>query len=92
MFSRRKRAFGLDYSLHTSFFEVKTDCAGGEGLINDIGEGFGDLDSIFCPSSEDETDSIMDVGGGKHFWTTTSGLLKVRICYNTSKRAVQRRK
>jgi hypothetical protein len=59
--------FSLDYSLHTSFFKMKTDCARGEGLINNVSEGFGDLDSIFCPLSKDETDSIMDIRGEKLF-------------------------
>ena len=52
--------------------------AGGERLIDDIGEGFGDLDSIFCPLSGDEMDGMADIGGGKLLWTTTSGLLKPR--------------
>ena len=65
MSGREKRAFGLDHSLHTSFFVVKTNCAGGERLIDDVGEGFGNLDSIFCPSSGDEADGTMDIGGGK---------------------------
>ena len=53
--------FGLDHSLHTSFFEVKTNGAGEEGFINDAGEGFGDLDIIFCPLSGDEMDGIVDI-------------------------------
>ena len=52
-------------SLHTSFVEVKMNGAEGEGFIDDAGEGFGDLDSIFCPLSGDEMDGMMDVGGGK---------------------------
>ena len=62
---REKGAFGLDHSLHTSFVEVKMNGAEGEGFIDDAGEGFGDLDSIFCPLSGDEMDGMMDVGGGK---------------------------
>ena len=65
MFGREKRAFGLDHSLHASFFEVKTSDAGGERLIDDIEEGFGDLDSIFCPLSGDEMDGMTDIGGEK---------------------------
>ena len=61
MSSREERAFGLDHSLHTSFFEVKTNGAGGEGFINDAGEGFGDLDIIFCPLSGDEMDGMVDI-------------------------------
>ena len=81
MSGREKRVFGLDHSLHTSFFEVKTNGArrgSGEGFIDDAGEGFGDLDSIFCPLSGDEMDGIMNIGGGKILWMTTSGLLKLR--------------
>ena len=57
--------FGLDHSLHASFFEVKTSGARGERLIDDFGEGFGDLDSIFCPLSEDKMDGMADIGRGK---------------------------
>ena len=62
---REEGAFGLDHSLHTSFFEANTNGAGGEGFIDDAGEGFDDLDSIFCPLSGDEMDGITDMGGGK---------------------------
>ena len=81
MSGRDERAFGLDHSLHASFFEVKTSGAGGERLIDDIGEGFGDLDNIFCPLSGDEMDGMADMGGGKLLWTTTSGLLKPRTLF-----------
>ena len=37
---RVKRVFGLHHSLHTSIFEVKMNCAGGERLIDDVGKGF----------------------------------------------------
>ena len=59
--------FGLHHSLHTSLFKVKTNCAGGERLIDDVGEGFGDLDSIFCPLSGDEVDGMADIGGESFF-------------------------
>ena len=61
MSGREKRVFGLDHSLHASFFEVKTSGAEGERLIDDIGEGFGDLDSIFCHLSEDKMDGMVDI-------------------------------
>ena len=57
MSGREEGAFGLDHSLHTSFFEVKTNGAGGEK--------FSDLDSIFCPLGGDEMDGMTDIGGGK---------------------------
>ena len=66
MSGREKDTFGLDHSLHASFFEVRTNDAGRERLIDDIGKGFGDLDSIFCPLSGDEMDGMADTGGGKH--------------------------
>ena len=65
MSGREERAFGLDHSLHASFFEVKTSGAEEERLIDIIGEGVGDLDSIFCPLSGDEMDEMVDIGGGK---------------------------
>ena len=65
MFGKEKRVFGLDHSLHTSLFKVKTNCAGGERLIDDVGEGFGELDSIFSFLSGDEVDGMVDIGGGK---------------------------
>ena len=37
----------------------------GERLIDGVGEGFGNLGSIFCPLSGDEVDGMMDIGGGK---------------------------
>ena len=65
MFDRKKGVFGLDHSLYTSFFEVKMNGAGGEGFIDDAGEGFGELDSIFCPLSGDEMNGMTDIEGGK---------------------------
>ena len=86
MSGREKRAFGLDHSLHASFFEVKTSGAGGERLIDDIGEGFGGLDSIFSPLSGDDMDGMVDIGGGKLLWMTTSGLLKLRTLFEAKYR------
>ena len=50
-------------------------------MIDDVGEGFGDLDSIFCPLSGDEVDGMADIRGGKLLWMTTSGLLKLRTLF-----------
>ena len=86
MSGREKRVFGLHHSLHTSLFKVKTNCAGGERLIDDVGEGFGDLDSIFCPLSGDEVDGMADIRGGKLLWMTTSGLLKLRMLFGVKSR------
>ena len=46
MFGKEKGAFGLYDSLHLSFFKVRTNCARGERLINNVGEVFGNLNSI----------------------------------------------
>ena len=86
MSDREERVFGLDHSLHASFFEVKMSGAGGERLVDDIGEGFGDLDSIFCPLSGDEMDGMVDIRGGKLLWMTTSGLLKLRTLFEVKSR------
>ena len=71
MLGRKKGAFSFNHSLHTSFFEVMLNYGRGEGLVGDVLKRFGDLDSIFCPSSSDKLDSIMNVGRGKLCWMTT---------------------
>jgi hypothetical protein len=75
MLGRKERAFGLDYCLHPSFFEMKVNCAGREGLVDNIAESIGDLDSIFCLMSGDKMDGMADIRGGKLGWMATSGLL-----------------
>ena len=86
MSGREKRAFGLDHSLHASFFEVQTNGARGEGFMDDAGEGFNDLNSIFCPLSGDEMDGMVDIGGGKLLWMTISGLLKLKSLFEAKYR------
>ena len=81
MLGREKGAFGLDYSLHTSFLQMEADCTWGEGLVDDIAKSFGHLNCIFCLSSSDKMDSMAFVGWGKLLWTTTSGLLKLRTLF-----------
>ena len=49
MLGREKRVFGLDYSLHLSFFKMEVNCVWGERLVDDIFEGLSHLD---CISSE----------------------------------------
>ena len=44
---------------------MSLNCSGGEGLVGDSFEQFGDLDCIFCLSSGDKMDSIADIGRGK---------------------------
>jgi hypothetical protein len=60
---------------------VKVDCAGGEGFIDDVGESFGHLDCILCLSRGDKMDGISNIGRGKFGWTTTRGLLKLRMLF-----------
>ena len=65
MVGREEGAFGLDYSFHASFFQVKADCARGEGFIDDVGESFGHLDCIFYLLRGDKMDSISNISRGK---------------------------
>ena len=44
---------------------MTSNCSGGKGLVGDIFQSFGDLNCIFCLSSDDEIDSIMDISKGK---------------------------
>ena len=81
MLGREKRVFLLDHSLHPNLFEMKVNCAWGEGLVDDISEGFGHLDCIFCPLSCDEMDSMANIGRRKFGWISTSGLLKLRMLF-----------
>ena len=46
-------------------FKVKMNCARGERLINNVCEGFGNLNSIFWLLTEEEMDSMVNIGGGK---------------------------
>ena len=50
---------------------MSSNCNGGEGLVGDSFERFGDLDCIFCLSSGDKMDSMADIGRGKLCWMTT---------------------
>ncbi|KAI6011444.1 hypothetical protein EDC04DRAFT_2580535, partial [Pisolithus marmoratus] len=48
MLGREDRSFLLYYSLHTSLFQVLTDSIWMQGLVDNVGESFGHLYSIFC--------------------------------------------
>ena len=74
MSSRKNGVFGLDHSLHTRFLQVKTNCIGREGLVDDIGKCFGHLDSIFSSARGDEMLGMMDVGRGKLGRMTSNSL------------------
>ena len=84
--SRVYRAFSLDHSLHTGLFQVLADSVWVERLVDDIGEGFGHLDSIFCFGSRDEVDGMANIGRGKLGWMTSSGFLKLRALLGTKSR------
>ena len=47
MLGREKRAFLLDYSFETSLFQVLADSIGVKRLVDNVGVGFGNLNSIF---------------------------------------------
>ena len=47
-----------------SLFKLRTNCARGERLINNVGEVFGNLNSIFCPLTEEEMDIMANIEGG----------------------------
>ena len=57
--------FRSDHSLHTSFLQVEGDHIGREGLVDNVGEGFGHLNSIFSFDRGDEMLSMSDIGRGK---------------------------
>ena len=81
MLDREQRAFLLDHSLHLSLFKMEANYAWGERLVDDISEGLGHLDCIFCPSSCDEMDGVANIGRRKFGWTSISGLLKLRTLF-----------
>ena len=79
MSGKEKGAFGFNHSLYMSFFKVRTNCARGERLIDNVGEGSGKLNSIFCLLTGEKLDGMANIGRGKLFWTTTSELLKLKM-------------
>ena len=54
MFGWEKRVFGLDYGLHISLLQVLAHCSGREGLMDNINECLGHLNSIVYLSRWDE--------------------------------------
>ena len=81
MSRRENRAFGLDYSLHTRFLQVKVDCTGQQGLVDDVDKSFGHLNSILSSSRGDEMLSMMNVGRGKLGRTTSNSFGKARMLF-----------
>jgi hypothetical protein len=65
MLSREKGAFNLNYSLYASFFYVEANWTKGGRLVDDIAEGFGHLNSIFCLPSGDKVNGISGIARGK---------------------------
>ena len=78
MLGREKGVFSLDHSLHARLFQVLMNCVWGEGLVNDIGQSFGDLDCIFCFVRSNQMDGMADIGRRKLEWTTSNRVLKLR--------------
>ena len=76
---------------------MSLNCSGGEGLVCDSSERFGDLNYIFCLSSGNKMNSMVDIGRGKLCWTTMRWLVKLKTLFgvepedgrgmNTSNRA-----
>ena len=81
MFGSENRAFELDHSLYTSFFQVLVDSIGREGLVDDIGKGFGHLDRSFSPASRDEMLSMVDADRRKLGGATPNSLWKCRMLF-----------
>ncbi|KIM56451.1 hypothetical protein SCLCIDRAFT_132575, partial [Scleroderma citrinum Foug A] len=79
MSSRENRAFGLDYSLHTRFLQVKTNSIGRERLVNDIFKGFGDLNCIFSLVRGDKMLRMVNIDRRKLGRTSSNGLRKGRM-------------
>lgn len=65
MVDKKKRMFDPNYSLHLNFFEIEANCAQGEWLIDDIFEGLGYLNYIFCPLSCDKMDGMANISRRK---------------------------
>ena len=74
-----------------------SNCSGGEGLVGDSFKWFGNLNCIFCLSSGDKMDSMIDISGIKLCWMITRWLVKLKTLFgvepgdgrgmNTSNRA-----
>jgi hypothetical protein len=86
MLGREDRLFSLDYSLHISFFQMLVNSVGIKRLVDDIGEGLGHLNSIFCLVSRDKMDGMADISMRKFGWTTSSGLLQVGMLFGIKPR------
>ena len=78
---RRKGAFWLDHSLHTSFIQVEADHIGRKGLGDNVSEGFGHLYSIFSFARGDEMLSMLDIGRGKLWGMTPNSFGKERTLF-----------
>ena len=60
---------------------MEANCAWEKGLVDDISEGLGPLNYIFCPSSCDEMDGMANIGRRKFGWMSISGLLKLKTLF-----------
>jgi hypothetical protein len=71
MMLKKKRAFLLHHSLHTSPPEMMTNGLRRNGLVLDILKCFGNLNCIFSFASADELNGMLGISGGNEGWTTT---------------------
>ena len=64
----------LHHSLHTSLLQCPPDCLITDRCMDDVPQGFLDLDSIVCLFSGEKVDGMVNIGGGKLGMVATNGL------------------
>ena len=60
---------------------MEVDHIGREGLVDNVGESFGHLDSIFSFARGDEMLNMLDIGRGKLWGTTPNSFGKERMLF-----------
>jgi hypothetical protein len=71
--------FGLDYRLHTRFFQVMMNSVSSERLVDDVSKGFGDLNCIFSLARGNKMLSMANIGRGELRRMASKGLRKARM-------------
>ena len=74
----------LHHRLYISLSKVTTNGLGGDGLVLDILECLGNLNSIFSLFSAQKPNSMTYVSGGNDGWTTSRGFGKVRAVFGAN--------
>jgi len=59
---------------------------GREGLVDDVGKGFGDINSSRSLSRTDKMDCMMNIGGGKYRRMTSNRLREMRAVFRVKHR------